>query len=59
MSVHAADGKTYDERGRLVRHTHHSLISKSPDLFVITENTIYDNSLDHVVDNNFNPVYQN
>jgi len=59
VSVHAADSKTYDERGRLLRHTHRSLVSKSRDLFVITENIIYDNSHGHVLDNNLNPVYQN
>jgi len=59
VSVHAADGKTYDERGRLLRHTDHSSIGQSGELFVITENIIYDNSRDHIFDNNLNPVYQN
>lgn len=56
MSVFAADGKTYDNRGRLARHIH--LLTIQPGLLTaVTENTIFSNSFDHVLDNNLDPIY--
>lgn len=63
MSIFKSDGKTYDDRGRLFRHFHPSLTeeltNQTGPLIAVTENFIFNNNLDHVVDNNLNPVYDN
>ena len=58
MSIFAANGKTYDDRGRLLRHRHINLLTNQPGLLTaVTENIIIDNNFDHIFDNNFDPVY--
>ena len=60
MSIFAAKGKTYDRRGRLIRHTHINLLTNQPGLLTaVTENIIIDNNFDHIFDNYFDPIYEN
>lgn len=58
MSVFASDGKTYDDRGGLIKHVHLKLLTIQPGLVTaVTENTVFTSSFDHVLDNNLDPVY--
>ena len=58
MSVFKSDGKTYDDSGRLVRRIHVNLLTNQPGpLLAVTENMIFDNNFDHVLDNNLDPIY--
>ena len=63
MSVFKSDGKTYDDRGRLVRQLHPSLteelIVQTGPLIAVTENRIYTIALDHVFNTSLDPVYTN
>lgn len=63
MSVFKADGKTYDERGRLFRHFHPSLTeeltSQTGPLIAVTENLIYTIALEHVFNTSLDPIYTN
>ena len=56
MSIFESDEKTYDDRGRLARNIH--LLTNQPGLVTaVTENTVFSNSFDHVLDNNLDPIY--
>lgn len=58
MSVFAADGKTYDDSGRLVRRIHVNLLtSQLGFLIAVTENSVFSNNFDHVLDNSLDPIY--
>ena len=63
MSVFKSDDKTYDERGRLLRHLHPSLTeeltSQTGPLIAVTENRIYTIALDHVFNISLDPIYTN
>ena len=63
MSVFKSDGKTYDERGRLFRHTHpnltEELTNQTGPLIVVTENLIYTIALDHIFNASLDPIYTN
>ena len=58
MSVFKADEKTYDDSGRLVRRIHVNLLTNQLGLLTaVTENTVFSNNFDHILDNNLNPIY--